>query len=225
VRPDLRVINSEGEILQDDPLLLEHEELKLKYFGLLGQLGTLKKELAGMRVVEPEAERIQETLDYWRERCKPRAAICAGGKRWEKTRARLREKLDNRPPLTPEELKRAVDGALLDRWHTQQGMSHRLDAEFLFRSYESVEKLRDIALGFEGQAGVHLRDLLGVSDELRFVGWGFLLEVCMCSHRRVEHSRSDPHREGRQPCLLSGCQCEDWDFDFADPYNLKRLNA
>jgi hypothetical protein len=219
-RPQLTLVNtSTGEVIDRDPRddLIEQLERDVRAKNIV--IGQLRREMSELRAVEPEALVIKDVLDYWRERCRPRASIAIGEKRWEKVRARLRGKLDDRDPLTPAELKLAVDGALLDRWHTQKGMEHRLDAEFLFGSYEKVEKLRDVALGFEADAGVALRDLMDV-EHFRMVGWRLLLEGCVCGHRRVEHSRPDPRLEGQEGCFA--CECDDFTFDYCDPVNVRR---
>lgn len=217
--PQLHLVNADtGELVEDERDILI-EQLKSELTGKSLQIGKLKRELREFRAVEPEAETIRDVLTYWRDRCKPRAAIAPAGKRWEKARARLREKLEDRPPMTVEELKLAVDGALLDRWHTQKGMEHRLDAEFLFRSYESVERLRDLAIGFKAHAGIGLGDLLEVTNELVFVNWKHLLATCLCEHRRLEHSKPDPNFFGREACLIPGCECADFDLDFEDLFN------
>jgi hypothetical protein len=224
-RPDLRVINSDGELVQDDPLVLEHEELKRKFFGLLGENGKLRKQIAELRGLEPEAETIREILHYAKERYgKPRQEIIEGGERWEKCRARLRDKPEGRGQRTPEELKLAIDGALLEPWLNGTAPNapkdgRYLDAKTVFKSPEQVAKLRDLALGFQAQAGVHLGDLLDVATDLQWVNWGYLLKTCGCGHRRVEHAHGDPSLEGRELCRE--CDCPDFDIDPFDAFNIR----
>src|SRR5262245_55702590 len=93
-KPQLHlVVNAEtGEVA---PESFQLDELNKKYLGALGELGKLKKELRELRAVEPQSEIVREILDYWRERCRPRATIAPGGKRWEKVRARLKDELDD----------------------------------------------------------------------------------------------------------------------------------
>lgn len=205
----LRLVDTQtGELVHQDERDLLIEELERQKRGLTLQLAQERKKNRDLALVEPEAETILEVLNYWREKCKPRASIAIDGERWKKARARLRERLDNRAPLTPGELMLAVDGALMCKWHTHKGMGHRLDAEFLFRSYESVEKLRDLALGFRADSGLHLRDVQEVADKLRVVSWKHLTRTCECGHLRLEHAAGDPHHEGRERCFC--CSCPDF---------------
>lgn len=221
-RPDLKVINTQTGEVVEDTRDYQLEELNRKYLGALGTIGKLRKEIAELRVVEPEAQAVQGVLEYWKANCKPNAEITQDGKRWKNVRARLRDKFDDRPPRTPDELKLAVDGALLDPfWNgshpKSRGKSFVLEAESIFASSERVETLRDIALGFKAKAGVHLKDLLEVTDRLRFVSWKYLLQTCECGHFRVEHAHPDPTIEGRELCFL--CPCGDFDVDPFDPRN------
>jgi hypothetical protein len=185
-KPELRLlVNPEtGEVVEDqrDILIRQLEDEKR---GQSLQIGLLKKELRELAAVEPEAQVILDVLSYWKERCKPTARIALKGKRWAKVRARLRDRFDDREPWTADELKLAVDGALLDPWlnGTDRDSKGFLDAETIFRDSEMVEKLRDLAAGFEAKAGVGVGELLAVSSDLGFVDWQFLLQTCSCGHR------------------------------------------
>lgn len=219
-RPDLRLIDAAtGEIVKHDEREILVEQLQAELRGKSLTIGKLKRELKELRAVEPEAETIRGVLEYWRSKCSPRAQIAIAGKRWEKVRARLRDKLDGRDPWTPPELKLAVDGALLDPWLSGRDRRSRgyLDAETIFRDAEMVEKLRNLAIGFEARAGLAVGELLDVADELALVDWKLLLRVCVCRHRRIEHHRPSP-REG---CLAPDCPCEDFDLSTLDPFNLR----
>jgi hypothetical protein len=215
VAPHLHVVNAEtGELVEDERDVLI-EQLQADLQGKILAIGKLKRELRHLRAVEPESEVVREVLEYWRERCAPRATIAPGGKRWEKVRDRLKDQLDDRPSWTPNELRLAVDGALLDPWLSGSDRKSKgyLDAQTIFRDAEMVERLRDLALGFQAQAGTPLRDLIDVAAELRFVNWRHLLRVCECGHRRVEHARGDSDHGGRERCFFCGCE----DF-FEDPF-------
>lgn len=73
---------------------------------------------------------IREVFDYWREQTDhPRARLLR--ERVQKIRARLRE------GFTVDELKRAIDGALLSEHHTEGGY---LDIVTLFKAGSSVEQ-------------------------------------------------------------------------------------
>lgn len=201
-----------GEVVEEDERDLLIEQLQADLKGKQLAVSRLKRELKELRAVEPEAQTIREILEYWRSRCLPGATLAIGGKRWEKVRARLKDKLDDREPWTPGELRLAVDGALLDPWLSGRDRHSRgyLDAETIFRDAEQVERLRDLALGFKAQAGAHLGDLIDVADELRIVEWKPILRICVCGHRRIEHRRPDPDLHGFEGCLE--CECP----DFAD---------
>jgi hypothetical protein len=223
-RPQLHLVNAAtGELVEHDDRDIQIEQLESELRGKRLAIGKLKRELKELRSVEPEAEIVRDVLTYWQQKCAPRSTIAPGGKRWEKVRARLKDKLDGRDPWTPDELKLAVDGALLDPWlnGTAPKSKGYLDAETIFRDAEMVEKLRNLALGFKATAGVGLGDLLDVTAELGTANWSHLLKVCVCQHRRLEHSRPDPSREGREGCLTPGCECEDFDLDWHDPFNVK----
>lgn len=213
-RPNLRVLNTDTGELEQDAYGYQLEELNRKYLGLLGENGRLRKQIAELRMVEPEAQAIRDILEYTRDRIgKPGQHIIEGGERWEKVRARLKDRIDGRGPLTPDELKLAADGALLDPW--LNGTAYKapkdgryLDAKTIFKSGDQVLKLRDLAIGFKGTAGVHLRDLLDVADELHIISWKHSLRICECGHRRIEHARCDPQKEGRELCFM--CDCRDF---------------
>jgi hypothetical protein len=224
----LHVINAEtGEVVEDERDLLI-EQLTRDLHGKQVQIAKLRKEVSELRLVEPEAQTIIEVLEYCRDRFnKPRQHITPGGERWEKCRARLRDKPTDRPAITPDELKRAADGALLDPWLNGSAPKapkdgRYLDAKTIFKSPEQVQRLCDLALGFKAETGIYLGDFLDYASESRIVHWGFLMEVCICGHRRNEHSLADPLRHGEQPCLVQ-CRCSDFDFDIGAPFNVKRL--
>jgi hypothetical protein len=222
VRPQLHLVDLQtGELVPQDDREILIEQLQGELKGKSLQIGKLKRELRELRSVEPEAETVREILEYWRERCSPRATLAPGGKRWEKVRARLKDKLDDREPWTPAELKLAVDGALLDPWLSgkAKGSKGYLDAETIYRDAEQVEKCRNLALGFQASAGIGLGDLLDVIDQLGGVDWKHILQVCVCGCRRFEHSRPDPNFHGREGCLAPGCSCDDFDMDFEDKFN------
>jgi hypothetical protein len=222
-RAKLHVVDAEtGELVRDDDRDILIEQLERELRGKQLAIGKLKRELRDLRAVEPEALIVRDVLDYWRERCKPRATIAIGGKRWEKVRARLRDQLDRGKPFTPAELKLAVDGALLDPWLSGRDRRSKgyLDAETIFRDAEMVERLRDLAVGFDAETGVAIHDLLDVADALRLVHWPMLLEGCVCGHRRIEHSRPDPRLEGLEGCFA--CECDDFDYDWSDAFNVRR---
>lgn len=213
-RPPLHLVDAQtGEIVEDErDLLLEQYEKDLTVKRL--RIGKLEKELRHLRSVEPESEAIREILEYCRERWGRRFEISPGGKRWEKVRARFRDRIDGRDPWTPEELKLAADGALLDPWLSGRDKRSKgyLDPETVYRDPEIVERLRDLALGFGGKAGIGLGDLLDFVPRLGQIGWKDVLRVCMCGHTRLEHSRGVT--EG---CLV--CTCEDFDLDVFDDFN------
>lgn len=222
-RPDLKLVDTTtGEIVESDDREVLIEQLQAELRGKSLQIGKLRREVRELRLTEPEAATIMDVLSYWRERCAPRAHIVAGGKRWEKVRARLKDKPVDRPPWTPEELKKVVDGALLDPWLSGADRRSKgyLDAETIFRDPEQVERLLNLALGFSAKAGVELADLIAIGDELRVVHWPLLLRSCVCDHRRIEHSKADPERQGREPCLIPECPCEDFHEDFFDRFNI-----
>lgn len=223
-RPQLHLIDaSTGEIVEHNEHDILIDQLQAELKGKSLQIGKLKREVRDLRATDPEAQTIRDVLSYWQERCAPRTHIAIAGKRWEKVRARLRDQLDGRGPWTPDELKLAVDGALLDPWLSgrDKGSKGYLDAETIFRDAEMVEKLRNLAVGFDARAGVGLGDLLDGIDQLAHVDWKHLLLVCLCDHRRLEHSRPDPERDGREGCLIQGCECVDFDMDFADQFNIR----
>lgn len=207
-RPQLRLIDSNtGEVVEDErEVLIEQLTADLRTKQLA--IGKLKRELKELRAVEPEAKVIRDVLGYWRDACKPSAQIAPASRRWEKVRARLKDRLDDRDPWTPAELKLAVDGALLDPWINGRARGSRgyLDAVTIFRDAEMVEKLRDLALGFKAQASVGVRDLIAVSAELRVVDWRQVLRLCECGHRRIEHV------PGVEACIR--CECREF---FEDP--------
>lgn len=214
-KPQLKLlVNAEtGEVIEDG-YAHQLEELNRKYLGVLGENGKLRKELARLRLAEPESETIMDILRYCNERWGKRHEIAPDGVRWDKVRSRLTQKLVDRSPWTPDELKLAADGALLDDWIAGRARNSPgyLDAKTVFRDEKIVQDLRDLALGFKAQAGIHLSDLLEVASELRVVKWGFLLRKCLCGHRRIEHRKGCP-----ESC--SFCECEDWDEDIFDPFN------
>jgi hypothetical protein len=225
--PELRLlINPQtGEVVEDERDILIHQ-LEAEKRGQSLQIGLLKKELRELRAVEPEAQHIKEVLAYWRERINPRAvALAPGGKRWEKVRARFRDNLDGRDSWTVEELKLAVDGALLTPWlngtDPQAKGQSWLDAETIFKSDKQVERLRDTALGFKARTGTDIAPILDVMEQMIDVDWKLLLRVCMCDHRRVSHSLPDPNRNGAEGCLVHGCGCTDFDLDVYDSFNIK----
>lgn len=211
----LRLVDTQtGELVHQDERDLLIEELERQKRGLTLQNGKLRAENTRLRSVEPNHEEIREVLHYWRDTCKPNAtSIGPEGERWLKVRARFQDTLEGRHSWTKDELKLAVDGALLDPW--LNGTAPKapkdgrfLDAKTIFKSPEQVERLIDLALGFKGQTGAHLRDVLEVADRLRVVSWKHLTRTCECGHLRLEHAAGDPHHEGRERCFM--CSCPDF---------------
>jgi hypothetical protein len=192
-----------GEVQDDHDLLVAQLESELRSKNL--QIARLKQELRSVRGLEPQAATIRDILEYWRERCKPRATIAPGGKRWEKVRARLNDRLDNRPPWTVEELKLAVEGALLDPWLSGSDRRSKgyLDAVTVFRDPEQVERLVELACGWQSEIGILPSQMPRAVLETKYC------LPCDCGHARMEHTVPDPARDGRCPCLR--CDCPDYD--------------
>jgi len=219
-KPQLTLVDTAtGEVVEDErDFLIEQLQADLK--GKQIAIGKLKRELKELRSVEPEAKEIREVLDYWRAACKPRAIIAPGGERWEKVRARFKDKLEiegePRPPWTIAELKLAVDGALLDPWlnGTAPKSKGYLDAKTIFKGPEQVERLKDLALRLQFEVGMTAKQLIEASRTLSAVGldWKHLLAPCLCGHTRVEHRRSDNILW--DDCLTPGCECGEFWQDY-----------
>jgi hypothetical protein len=104
---------------------------------------------------------------------------------------------------------------------TEPGRPAYLDAETIFRDPEMVERLRDLALGFKGKAGILPGEVTKLIHDFGQVDWKWHLQVCECGHRNVAHSKGDPSREGQRPCLDRGCECEDYSMDCFAEFNIQ----
>lgn len=216
-RPNLRLINADGEIVEDErEILIDQLQAELKGKSL--QIGRLKRELKELRSVEPEQEEIRGVLAYCNEVWKRRLHIIPASEGWEKVRARFHDRIESRnnQPWTVAELKLAADGALLDPW--MSGREHRskgyLAPKHVYKSPDKVQEMFDLGLGFKAKAGIGLGDLVAVGDELGVVSWKQMLRSCCCEHRRIEHSFPDPNQGGREGCLIPGCPCLDFDESY-----------
>lgn len=207
----LRLVNTDGEIVDGVPsyeeLHEQNEALKAELANQIRLKGKLRADLARERSEEPGAKDIQAVLGYWREHCSPKSEIVPGGKRWEKVRARFKDKLGR--TRTVKELCLAVDGALVDPWlnGTDSRSKGYLQAETIFRDPEQVEKLVWLALGFEQRHGFLPTT---IPPELDGAALRFYSMRCECGHLRIDHIVLE-RETGFMGCFRSGCECEDFD--------------
>ena len=192
-----------GEILPccpDKDILIE--QLQNELAGKSLRIGKLSREVARIQGLEPDAEQVRWVLAYWRDRISPKAKIVPGSERWSKVKARLKE------GFTYEELMCAVDGALLSDFHREEG---HLDAKTIFKSTETTEAHRDRALA-PGAERLHaLERIPRELAEHAFLEENLLTRCDYCQCLSLGHSKPDPFRDYRRPCLT----CEDCD-DFCD---------
>lgn len=193
---------STGEFVEcagchDKDILIE--QLQGELGGKSMAIGKLKREVARVQGMEPDAEQVRWVLAYWRDRVKPKAKIVPGSERWSKVKARLKE------GFTYEELMVAVDGALLSDFHRENGY---LDAKTIFKEHDVVEGHRDRALAPDADKLYALAAIPREIAEHPEVQ-GVLIALCDCGCPLVVHSKADPFRDWRRPCLL--CDCEDFD--------------
>lgn len=212
-RPDLRLVDTTtGEVseLPADVARLQAEleaarqqvgEAEAELRGKRSQITQLRNQLAEMQAVEPEAEQIMDVLEFWRVRCMPGASIVVGSERWQKTRARLRERDAGTKErcYTPLHLKAAVVGARLSEWHVK---NKRLDAATLFRDSKTVDDHIGRAVTFKRAYGTSAVTLL---DELGSPVFAWLSRRCACGHLWLEHLKGGPGPDGNQPC--DTCRC------------------
>jgi hypothetical protein len=153
----LTVIDGAGEVESQkttcpDCLVKDAEKTRLarSFEGSLArqkvELDALRLELAQLRIQVPELgdehERVMDVLEYWKPRCKPKARIPVNSVRYRKVADRFKDRLEGRDGWTADELKLAVDGALLSPFHcgdNEQGKKY-LDAETIFRDASTVMK-------------------------------------------------------------------------------------
>lgn len=202
----LHVIPGSGEVVacvgcHDKDILIE--QLQGELSGKSMAIGKLKREVARVQGMEPEAEQVRWVLAYWRDKVSPRAKIVPGSERWSKVKARLKE------GFSYEELMTAVDGALISDFHRENGY---LDAKTIFRDSATVEAHRDRAID---PGSGKLYALASLPSEIVNHPWrdDWLLARCDCGCLFMDHSKPDPFRDYQRPCL----SCEDCaDFDDSD---------
>lgn len=126
MRPDLRVIDGEGQVAEDLTAILSEEAALLEVIvRQRREIAALKGELTKLRRIDPDAEDIMTLLDYWQRECNhPRSSIEADGVRWRKTKERLAN-----PLFTPERLKRAIDGTAAFPYEGKYGERFTLPAD------------------------------------------------------------------------------------------------
>jgi hypothetical protein len=107
-RPDLRVIDGNGELADDlTPILSDAAALMEVVVKQRQEIAALKRQAAKMAAVDPDAETIADTLEYWREKTgHTKAKIPVDGRRWRIVKARLKDGFE------ADRLKRAIDGVV-----------------------------------------------------------------------------------------------------------------
>jgi hypothetical protein len=200
-----------GELPKDGPQSLVEaldiiDFLSRKLQGAGAQITKLERSLSKALAVEPEAEQILEVLSFWNDFIKQgRCKLVVGSERWQKVRARLREKdVRTGEPYTVLQLRAAVVGAKLSDFHVKHGY---LDAATIFRDATTVDAHIARAVSFKRTYGA---SALAIVDELASEGLKWLAERCVCGHFRLDHVRKGPTPDLRQPC--SACACEDFDW-------------
>jgi hypothetical protein len=110
VRPDLRVLDGDGEVtIRDDLTALPSDEAALVEVIVKQrrEIAALKRDAAKMAAVDPDAETISELLEYWRDKTgHAKARIPVDGRRWRIVKARLKDGFE------ADRLKRAIDGVV-----------------------------------------------------------------------------------------------------------------
>jgi hypothetical protein len=142
----LRVVAETGEVVDDprsrEDLLVENQKLKDHIGSALMKVGKLE---AGERRTEERkssAAQIREVLFDWRSLCMKRpdmVKVVANSPRWRKVADRLKDRDEEtgEPAFSVADLKYAIRGALLSRFHRDNGY---LDAVTIFRDPGTVEK-------------------------------------------------------------------------------------
>lgn len=212
--PRLRLVDQNGELHAAPDLEQLRDELEgvtRSFAAAKGENTRLRRELSAAQGVEPEAKDVMDVLLFWRAQCMPRAQITVGSERWQKTRARLRERdaESGERCYSPLKLKAAVVGAMLSDFHMQNRDKGYLDAASIFGDSRKVDAHIQRAVGFKRLTGISALTLV---DELGSEALRWLAERCSCTHLWVEHLRGGPRPGGLQPCSVEGCGCANFDY-------------
>lgn len=116
-RPDLKVIDGNGEISDDlVPILSDAAALMEVVVKQRCEIAGLKRAAAAMAAVDPDAETIGDVLSYWKDKTNhPRSQIPVDGKRWRIVKARMKD------GFTADQLRRAIDGVAAFPWEGAYG--------------------------------------------------------------------------------------------------------
>lgn len=107
-RPHLFVVDGDSGQVDEDlvPILSNEAALLEVVVKQRSEIAALKREAAKMAAVDPQADTIEDVLEYWRDRTirnKKTTKLPVDGKRWRMVKARLKEGYE------PDDLKRAID--------------------------------------------------------------------------------------------------------------------
>lgn len=141
-----------ADTIQTD-LELAEKELQAKR----RRISQLQKEMEDLRAEEPESQEIREVCAHWIA-YHPTAKCPPGGKRWEKVRARLKDK------FTAERICLAIDVAHAFPYELYgnrfrdpvKGSKERVDLTYICRDETTVERLEKIGLGVMTKTGAGL---------------------------------------------------------------------
>lgn len=206
----LRAVDSNGEVQSSEEKCADcvgyERDLRSKRL----RIGLLEKRLSQAEGTDPDAPEVRAVLDYWATRVveegwwQRKPAYRPGHARWTMVGSRLKE-----PEYDIDYCMTVVEGALTQsRWSCNSCGSVKpkrewLDALSLFRE-GNIEKHYERARDEHMERVKALRKL---PPELQDADLTFLTQRCDCGHLRMEHSKPDPWREHRTPCLMD-CWCD-----------------
>lgn len=196
-----------GEVVEQEATSLHQQiaELEAELRAKRSQITRLKNDNARLMGVEPEHDDILGVLEFWREKCHPRAPIVVGSDGWKAVRARLRETdaSTGKPAFTPLALKAAVVGVLLSDFHVANRKQGYLHARSIFADADRVRTHIGRAVSFKERKGI---SALTIIDELGGSELEWLADRCSCGGLRIQHLKSGL---AHQPCPERDCPAMD----------------
>lgn len=199
-------LNENGEVEKRHELCPDCVEAEADIRKLKRENRRLKNELSERRRQSPHAQEAGQLFDYWvRKRGKNPNRVVYDEKRQERALWAVKH-------YGYSEAKKVIDAQDVEPWE-KDGKVYD-DFCTIFKHASAVESF--IAI-FE-EADPKTLDRLEMIQKIPEVyrthpDLTYLSEKCACEHLRLEHSKSDPFREGFQPCLAAECLCTDFEVE------------